>query len=398
MIMGYYREASEIIEDKARKILVDQARKSESQRAIRAMTELATSGMAVVPDDFDQDPYISNMENGTLDLKTLGFREHRAGDMLTKRMNVSYEPGADCPKWLAFLDKIFEGKEDLIEYIRTSLGYSLTGDTGEQCWFVLYGIGANGKTTFINVIHEILGDYAINTPFSTFLSKGRGDNIPNDLARMRGARFVSAAEAGENRRFNEELLKDVVGSNLITARFLRQEYFDFHPECKIWLATNHKPIVKEFSLGFWRKIRLIPFKISISEEERILQYDKILLEEKEGIFNWIFEGFKRWKEEKLKTPDEVEEATAEYKSSMDVVAEFIDECCIEDRQVQSTTKELYRAYKGWCEVNNEKEIVKAIFGRRLEERGYRAVRFGSPIQKRGWKGIDLKSKEEELPY
>ncbi|GAI81554.1 unnamed protein product, partial [marine sediment metagenome] len=207
---------------------------------------------------------------------------------------------------------------------QTALGYSLTGDTGEQCLFINYGIGANGKSTFINVIHEILGDYAINTPFSTFLSKGRGDNIPNDLARLRGARFVSAIEAPGERRFNEVLLKTIVGGDLITARFLRQEFFDFYPECKIWLATNHKPIVKEFSLGFWRKIRLIPFKISISEEERILHYDKILLEEKEGIFNWILEGFKKWKKEGLKTPEEIIEATAEYKSSMDVVAEFIE--------------------------------------------------------------------------
>ena len=396
--MNYYRQASEIIDDKARKTLVDYARKSESQRAIRAMTELATSGMAAVPDDFDQDLYILNLKNGTMDLKTLEFGEHLATDMLTKIAGVSYEPGADCPKWLAFLDKIFEGKGDLIDYIQTILGYSLTGNTGEQCWFILYGIGANGKSTFINIAQEILGDYGINTPFDTFLSRGKGDKIPNDLARMKGARFVSAIEAGENRKFNEPLLKSIVGSDPITARFLRQEYFDFHPECKIWLASNHKPLVKEFSSGFWRKIRLIPFKVVIPEEERILQYDKILLKEKEGIFNWILEGYKKWKEEKLKTPSEIEEATAQYRDQMDVLVEFIDECCIENHQAQTTIKELYKCYNDWCNANNEKPIVKAVFGRRLEERGYKAVRFGSPIQQRGWQGIDLKDKEQELPY
>ena len=398
VIMNYYRQASEIIDDKARKTLVDYARKSESQRAIRAMTELATSGMAAVPDDFDQDLYILNLKNGTMDLKTLEFGEHLATDMLTKIAGVSYEPGADCPKWLAFQDKIFEGKGDLIDYIQTILGYSLTGNTGEQCWFILYGIGANGKSTFINIAQEILGDYGINTPFDTFLSRGKGDKIPNDLARMKGARFVSAIEAGENRKFNEPLLKSIVGSDPITARFLRQEYFDFHPECKIWLASNHKPLVKEFSSGFWRKIRLIPFKVVIPEEERILQYDKILLKEKEGIFNWILEGYKKWKEEKLKTPSEIEEATAQYRDQMDVLVEFIDECCIENHQAQTTIKELYKCYNDWCNANNEKPIVKAVFGRRLEERGYKAVRFGSPIQQRGWQGIDLKDKEQELPY
>ncbi|GAI85872.1 unnamed protein product, partial [marine sediment metagenome] len=212
VIMGYYREASEILDDKERKKIVDQARKSESQRAIRAMIELATSSMAVVPDDFDREPFIFNLKNGTLDLEIMEFREHKAENMLMKITEVDYKPGTECPKWKAFLNKIFEGNKNLIDYLQTALGYSLTGDIGEQCWFILYGIGANGKTTFINVVLEIFGDYAINTPFETFLSKGRFGNIPNDLARMKGARFVSASEAGENRKFNESLLKDMVGS------------------------------------------------------------------------------------------------------------------------------------------------------------------------------------------
>jgi len=164
------------------------------------------------------------------------------------------------------------------------------------------------------------------------------------------------------------------------------------------LASNHKPLVKEFSLGFWRKIRLIPFKIVIPEEERILQYDRILLEEeKEGIFNWILEGYKKWKEERLKTPDEIKEATAQYRDQMDVLIEFIDECCNEDRLAQATTKELYKGYYDWCNTNNEKPMVKAVFGRRLEERGYIALRIGAR-RDRGWQGIELKDKELELPY
>jgi putative DNA primase/helicase len=399
VIMDYYKKASEMLDDENRKNLIKEALKCESQRSIRAMIDLATSSMARLPEDFDRDLYILNLENGTMeDLKIMELGEHKPENMLTKIAGIGYKPGADCPKWLAFLYKIFEGNENLVDYIQTALGYSLTGDTGEQCLFILYGIGANGKSTFINVIHEIMGDYAINTPFSTFLGKGRGDNIPNDLARLRGARFVSAIEAPGERRFNEVLLKTIVGGDLITARFLRQEYFDFYPECKIWLATNHKPIVKEFSLGFWRKIRLIPFKVSISEEERILHYDNILLKEKEGIFNWILEGFKKWKEKGLKTPEEIIEATAEYKSSMDVMAEFIEECCIENHRVKITTKELYKAYKNWSEEGGDKPVSKDAFSRQLTERGYKSIRTGSPKQERGWGGIDLKNKEEELPY
>ncbi|MBA7561289.1 hypothetical protein ES695_07260 [Candidatus Atribacteria bacterium 1244-E10-H5-B2] len=397
VIMGYYREASEILDDKERKKLVNQALKSESQRAIRAMTELATSNMPIVPEEFDQDPYIFNLKNGTLNLETFEFREHKAEDLLTKESKVNYEPESICPKWLDFLKKIFEGNKDLIDYLQATLGYSLTGNIGEQCLFILYGIGFNGKSTFINTIQEILGDYAISTPFDTFLSK-IGSHIPNDLARMRGARLVTAVEAGEGRKFNEAILKSVTGRDKITARFLRQEFFEFSATFKLWLATNHKPTVREFSPAYWGRIRLIPFKLIIPEEERIPQYEEILLKEKEGIFNWMLEGCKRWKEEGLKVPEEIKEATEQYKDQMDIMAEFIEDCCIENRLAQATTKKLYIAYKDWCEESKEKEINKRAFGRRLEERGYKAIRIGSPKQERGWGGIDLKGEEQRLPY
>ena len=398
VILDYYKEASEMLDDRTRQNLIKEALKCESQRAIRAMIELANSAMSAVPDEFDQNPYIFNLENRTLDLNTLEFREHRPEDMLTKIANVNYNPEAGCPKWLAFLDKIFEGNEDLINYLQASLGYSLTGDIGEQCLFILYGpTGWNGKSTFISTIQEILGDYAISTPFETFLTR-RGEHIPNDIARMRGARFVTAIEPGEGKRFNEELLKRLTGRDKVTARFLRQEYFDFYPECKIWLATNHKPTVREFSPSFWGRIRLIPFKLTIPEEERILHYEETLLEEKEGIFNWILEGYKKWKEKKLITPDEIKEATAEYKSSMDVVAEFIEGCCVENHREKITTKEIYKAYKNWCEVSGEDPVNKKSFGRRLSERGYKSIKIGSPKQERGWLGIALKDEDADLPF
>ncbi|MBA7547703.1 hypothetical protein ES705_40139 [subsurface metagenome] len=396
VIMDYYKKASEVLEDEARKNLIKEALKCESQRAIRAMIDLATSSMAVIPEDFDRGSYILNLKNGTLSLKTMEFREHKPEDRLTKMAKVDYDPETKCPRWLSFLEKIFEGNKDLINYIQNSLGYSLTGDTGEQCLFISYGIGYNGKSTFINTIQEILGDYAINTPFDTFLSR-RGEHIPNDIARLKGARFVNAIEAGEGRGFNEELLKRLTGRDKVTARFLRQEFFEFYPTCKLWLATNHKPMIKEFSPAFWGRIRLIPFKITIPEEERIPHYEKILLREGEGIFNWILEGYKKWKEEGLKVPEEIKEATAQYKDQMDIMAEFIEDCCIENHLAQATTKKLYKAYNEWCEENKEKPIKNRAFGRRLEERGYKSLRIGKN-RDRGWGGINLKGEEEKLPY
>jgi len=389
IILRYYHQASTIENDKERKELVKHALKSETQRAVNAMIELSKSDLAVIPDAFDKDPYIINLKNGTLNLKTMEFWEHRPEDFLTKQMNVEYNPMAICPRWISFLNKIFNQNKDLIEFIQKALGYSLTGDTGEDCLFILYGTGQNGKTTFLKTISEIWGDYALDTPTETLLAKER-DNIPNDLARLRGARLVTSSESQEGRRFNEILIKKLTGRDRITARFLRQEFFEFDPTFKIWIATNHKPVVRENSIAFWRRIRLIPFTVQIPNEEIIPNFEKILLEEKEGIFNWIIEGFRKWRENRLGIPEEVKKATQEYRDEMDVLGEFIEAKCIEDASARATTKELYELYCSWCEENNEKPMGKLAFSRRLEERGYKAVRLGHR-QERGWQGIGIKS-------
>ena len=389
IILRYYHQASTIENDKERKELVKHALKSETQRAVNAMIELSKSDLAVTPDAFDKDPYIINLKNGTLNLETMEFWKHRPEDLLTRQMNIEYNPMAICPRWISFLNKIFNQNKDLIEFIQKALGYSLTGDTGEDCLFILYGTGQNGKTTFLKTISEIWGDYALDTPTETLLAKER-DNIPNDLARLRGARLVTSSESQEGRRFNEILIKKLTGRDRITARFLRQEFFEFDPTFKIWIATNHKPVVRENSIAFWRRIRLIPFTVQIPNEEIIPNFEKILLEEKEGIFNWILEGFRKWRENRLGIPEEVKKATQDYRDEMDVLGEFIEAKCIEDASARATTKELYELYCSWCEENNEKPMGKLAFSRRLEERGYKAVRLGHR-QERGWQGIGIKS-------
>jgi putative DNA primase/helicase len=388
IILRYYHQASTIENDKERKELVKHALKSETQRAVNAMIELSKSDLAVTPDAFDKDPYIINLKNGTLNLETMEFREHRPEDLLTRQMNVEYNPMAICPRWISFLNKIFNQNKDLIEFIQKALGYSLTGDTGEDCLFILYGTGQNGKTTFLKTISEIWGDYALDTPTETLLAKER-DNIPNDLARLRGARLVTSSESQEGRRFNEILIKKLTGRDRITARFLRQEFFEFDPTFKIWIATNHKPVVRENSIAFWRRIRLIPFTVQIPNEEIIPNFEKILLEEKEGIFNWILEGFRKWRENRLGIPEEVKKATQDYRDEMDVLGEFISTMCIENPEIRTATKELYQAYCNWCKENGEEPISSRAFGRRLEERGYKAVRLAHGT--RGWQGLGLRS-------
>jgi putative DNA primase/helicase len=392
VILDFYRQASKMKEeDTERKQLVKHALKSETDRAINSMLELAKSELAILPEDFDRDIYILNFRNGTLNLKTMEFWAHRPEDYITKRMNVEYNPKATCPKWLGFLDKIFDHDQELIDFVQKAVGYSLSGDTGEDCLFILYGIGQNGKTTFLKTLKVIWGDYAIDSPVEMLLYKDN-NTIPNDIARLSGARLVMTIEAPEGRRLNEPLIKKLTGRDTVTARFLHQEYFEFDTTCKIWLATNHKPVVNENSKALWRRIRLIPFTVQISDEERIPSYEMILLEEKEGIVNWAIEGFQKWQKEGLGIPEVVKEATQEYKDEMDILAEFIEEKCVEVKEAKATTRALFDAYKKWCDDNKEKPMSNRTFGKRLEERGYKAIRIGEK-RDRGWQGIGLKTEQ-----
>jgi putative DNA primase/helicase len=397
IILDFYKQASQMEEeDKERKNLVKHALKSETNRAINSMIELARSELATLPENFDKDIYIVNFKNGTLHLKTMEFWDHRPQDYITKQINADYDPNAKYSRWLEFLNKIFNQDQNLIEFIQKAVGYSLSGDAGEDCLFILYGTGQNGKTTFLKTLKSIWGDYAIDSPVEMLLYKDN-NTIPNDIARLSGARLVMTIEAPEGRRLNETLIKKLTGRDTMTARFLHREYFEFEPTFKLWLATNHKPVVYENSLAFWRRIRLIPFTIQISDEERIPNYEKILLEEKDGIINWVIEGFKKWEKEGLGIPETVKVATQSYRDDMDVIAEFIEERCIEDRNIETTTKELYTAYSKWCEENGEKPISSKSFGRRLEEREYLPVRIGTK-QERGWRGIGLKTANNEHKY
>mgnify|MGYP001206607304 CR=1 FL=1 len=387
LIMDYYRKASEMEDDQERKRLGKHALQSESQRRIKAMIELAKSELAITPEEFDKNPYIVNFLNGTLDLETFEFREHNPEDFLTKQMNVKYNPDADCPKWLDFLNLIFKGDQELIDFVQGALGYSLTGDVREDCLFICWGSGQNGKTTFLKTILEIWGDYGADTPTETFLSK-KYEGVPNDIARLSGKRFVVASETPEGKRFNEVLIKKLTGRDRITARFLRQEFFEFEPTFKIWIITNHKPIVHESTKAFWRRIKLIPFTYTIPDDKKIPGYEKILLEERSGILNWVLEGFWKWKSEGLRTPKAVQEATENYRDEMDILADFITECCEEGEGKSVLNSELYEAYKDWCFKNGEEPLSQRGFSLRLQERGYKNKKFSGG--KRGWEGITLK--------
>jgi putative DNA primase/helicase len=387
-VRSIYAEAEQVQDERLRKDLAGYAIRSESVQKVEAMVKLAESerGIPVLPDYLDIAPWLLNVLNGTLDLKTGLLHEHDSEDLMTKLAPVEYGPDYKAPLWESFLEKIMDGNENLIRFLQRAVGYALTGDTSEQVIFILYGTGANGKTTFLQAISAMMGEYALHTPTETLLMKRQG-SIPNDIARLRGARFVCAAEAEEGRRFAESLIKQLTGGDTISARFLNQEYFEFEPLFKIFLGTNHKPVIKGTDHAIWRRIRLIPFNIKIPDEDQDKELLGKLKRELPGILNWVLKGCMAWQRDGLGVPEEVKQATAGYREEMDVIAGFIADRCIEDPGAYVAVKDLYKAYKEWCEQGGERALTKRSFGTRLREMGFVSGRGTGGAHQ--WRGINV---------
>jgi putative DNA primase/helicase len=271
--------------------------------------------------------------------------------------------------------------------MQKAVAYSLTGSTREQCLFILFGLGANGKSTFLNVIGSLLGEYARQTRTETILVK-RGDQIPNDVARLAGSRFVSAIETESGRRLAEGLVKQMTGNDRMTARFLHREFFEFEPTFKLWLAVNHKPKIMGTDHAIWRRIRLIPFAVTIPENERDPDLIDKLKEELQGILRWAIEGLNPWLEKGLGLPEVVRAATEEYRTESDLIESFLEECCEVDHNSEISKKALYDGYVDWCKGSGEEKhsATKKEFGARLSEKGFTERRTK---RERFWRGIRL---------
>jgi len=360
---------------------------SESMRRREAMIKTASyiKALNIRSDDLDKNPWLLNVRNGTIDVLSGEFREHRQEDLITKCANVDYDPAADCPQWKQFIREIMNYKTDIITFLQTAAGWAMTGDNSEQVMFILFGSGANGKTTFLNTLMYILGDYALATPTETFMKKS-GDQNTNDIARLRGTRFVTTTEAEQGRRLSEPIIKKITGNDQMTARFLYGEYFCFAPTFKIWMATNHKPVIKGTDYGIWRRIRLIPFTTRIEEGKQDKHLELKLKQEASGILNWLLEGIERWKREKLQAPPAILNATDEYRGEMDVIGNFLNECCVQEKEATIRIRELYKAYADWCDENNEHAVSERFLSMRLKEMGFSQ---GRTSEARFWVGIGL---------
>lgn len=320
--------------------------------------------------DYDKHTYLLNCKNGVIDLKTGKLMKHNKSYMLSKCTNIDCVMDQKPLKWIKFLKEIFKGNQDMVDYVQTAIGYTLTGDTKEQCFFQCYGDGANGKSVFLDIIYAMLGDYSLNTQAESILAKGfnSGNGANSDIARMNGARFVRTNEPNEGSRFNEGLVKQLVSGDVTTARFLYGGEFEFTPRFKMWIATNYKIIIRGTDGGIWRRMRLVPFECKFEGDKADKNLTEKLREELPQILGWAVKGCLKWRKEGLLTPKEIEQANKEYRSEMNVVSAFISDCVKEDANSREKASDVYREYSFWARNGNEYLMSSTKFGTELSKR------------------------------
>ncbi|HEX3542783.1 MAG TPA: phage/plasmid primase, P4 family [Acidimicrobiales bacterium] len=377
-------EALTETDDTERKAAVKWALQSEGAQRIEAMIKLArtTSAVPVEPHELDADPWRLNVTNGTLDLRTGELRPHDRRNLMTKLAGVHFDPDAKAPTFWRFLERV--QPDPLIrDYLQAAVGYSLTGATSEQALFMLWGAGQNGKTTFLEVMLTMLGDYATNAEADLLMV--RGDTHPTGIADLAGARFVVSTEVQDGRRLDEAGVKRLTGSDTVTARHLYRDFFSFTPTHKLWVGANHRPVIRGTDWAIWRRLKLVPFTVTITDGEKDQRLPEKLRAELPGILAWAVVGCSRWRRHGLQEPDVILAATADYRADQDSVAAFITENCIVDAEVWVFAGQLYSRYQAWAKETGEHVLSQKRLGAILTDKGYERYQSG----KTRWRGIAL---------
>ncbi len=385
-----YRLAAERIDTKKADEFIKFAKLAGSQRFFTAVMQLASMEMnvGISVDSFDKNQYLLNCVNGMIDLESGKLWPHDKGEFITKMISVEYDPAAKCPRWERFLSDIFNNDENLISFVQRAIGYSLNGCTNEQCFFILWGIGSNGKSTFIKIIERLLGDFSITMEAESIAnSKKNAGNASPDIASLPGKRLAVVCESGKGMSLNEGLVKQLSGGDRVTARALFRDYFQFDPTFKLFILTNHKPVIRGTDTAIWRRIKLIPFTQSFTGErcDKNL-YDK-LLSEIPGILAWAVRGAVEWKRSGLGQAKAVESATTDYRLESDLIGRFIKECCVTSASQRIYVKELYEKYVEWCEGNGDNPIGSRTFSNAFKEKGF-STEAGTGNKYR-WVGIGI---------
>jgi putative DNA primase/helicase len=400
VILKIYEEASKAPTEDRRKTLAAWAIRCETPGTVSQMLEVARTSPDVVlmPDHFDQENNLINLQNGYYDLLQHLLIPHDRQHFFSMLLPFNYDPKATCQGWLAFLDRIFRTnpeKEKIVSFLQRAVGYTLTGDTSERAIFLMHGLGANGKTVFIRVLEALFGDYGASVSSSCFTT-AMATNVRNDLARLTGKRFVWASENSSETVLDEEMIKRASGGDTVVCRFLFKEEFEYRPNFKIWWIFNHKPKIKDATDSLWDRFHLIPCEERIPFEEQDKRITGKLTKELPGIFNWAIAGLIEYQKIGLFAPASVKDATSEYRRSEDALDDFLHEMCEEvkyetlDGIITSDTrtpfKIIWEAWKNYTTANNEKIRTKQWLGRQLEGR-YKKYRTGD---EKGYIGLKVK--------
>lgn len=357
-----------------------------NRKNIKAAAELLREFVTTI-DDYDSNINLASTKNGTLDLTDGSFRPSERDDYITHQLGTIYDPGAKCPRWGLFQNEVFGNDDKLVRWLQKVAGYSLTGDTSEQMMFFLYGYGKNGKTVYINTLQSLIGTYAGSASFKAFDADKQSEQT-NDIAALKGKRFVSVAESAADKKLNEPLVKRLTGGDSITCRFLHKEFFEYTPQFKLFLASNHKPVITQSDFGIWRRVQLIPFAQNFSGREDKHLEAKLKLE-LPGILNWALEGLKMWRAEGLgDIPASVREATEKYKKDSDTIGQWLELRADQEPYKDVLSSIAYQDYREWCNDNGFYALGNRSFKSSLEERGFTSSRRGKGIR---WLGFALKS-------
>ena len=386
-----FHEAADAESDEEQKAISKWALASQNESRINAMLSQAKPYLAVGMEELDRDPWLINCQNGTVDLRTGKLKDHDPADRITKIVPVDYDPDAPCPRFEQFLKETLVD-DAVITFVKRYSGYTLTGITRERLLAILYGFGKNGKTTLVELLRDVMGDYATNTDTETLLMR-KYQGVGNDVAALKGARFVSAAEMEQGRRLAESKVKQLTGRDTVTARFLFGEPFSFRPAFKLWLSTNNKPVIRGTDDAIWDRLRLIPFTQRFDGDRQDPRLPEKLRSELAGVLAWMVEGCLEWQEHGLGEPDSVREATEQYRAEMDTLAAFIEDRCVVREDIVAPATPLYKQYQMWCEDAGEKPETQKMFGMRLRERGFVSdkINRGPHKDRKGWFGIGLRA-------
>ena len=388
-------EAGKVEGESERSALYRWAATSQNHSRISGLVSLAESSVPVLPEQLDSKNNLLNCPNGTLDLISMEFRAHNREDLCSKITGARYDPDARCPSWENHLKLVFGNDESFIQDFQTIAGYSLLADNPEQVMFILYGSGKNGKSVTVSTLSRVMGEYASNLAAESLMIRKNSDGPRSDIVKLDGARLITASESDSSHRLSESLIKSLTGGDTITARTLYQTEREYNIGGKIWLSTNHKPIIKGTDLAIWRRLWLIPFEVTIPEDQRDLNILVKLSHEGPGILNWMIQGLQRYRENggRLRMPEQVRLATLSYQTDSDIIGQFITDLCILDLRPDSIISRaaLFEQYTAWCKETGEGPTSHRVFNERLQEKGViskmvKGTRF--------WIGIRNKSTAE----